>query len=297
MAATGVVVHHAYRNVDVNSAARIGAAGVDLFFVISGFIMATVATNRTPIRFLSDRIWRIFPLWWLAAIPCLIATRASWQVAFTSISLWPVYGGEFYTPILMRGWTLSFEMLFYVGFALVLSKRALIPACVFAVCFIAAFFVSVGLTNYLGSPLILEFMAGVAIARIRVNARAGAAVLVLAVAWLAVAPEGNYASLFGAIGLVRVICWGIPAAMLVYGFRALEPVFERRVFGVAVLIGDASYAIYLSHQYVVDRMAWAPAILVSLCVGVALYAFVDKPIMDARRWFVGQRLSRVAATA
>lgn len=294
MAATGVVVHHAYRNVDVNSAARIGAAGVDLFFVISGFIMATVAANRTPARFLSDRVWRIFPLWWVAVVPWLIISRPSWQVVLTSVSLWPVYGSSFYTPILLQGWTLSFEMLFYAGFAVALWKHALVPLGIFVACFVAGFFTSLGLVNYFGSPLILEFLAGVAIASLPLDRRVGAAAVLLALAWLAVAPEGLYSNAFGTGGAERVMCWGVPSALLVYGLRAFEPVFEKRCFALPVLIGDASYAIYLSHRYVVDSVPWLPAIILSLCIGVAFYVFVDKPIVETRRWLVGRRRSRLA---
>ena len=55
IAAMAVVAHHAF------SGTRIGAAGVDLFFVISGFIMATCGRDRRPLEFLADRAWRIYP--------------------------------------------------------------------------------------------------------------------------------------------------------------------------------------------------------------------------------------------
>jgi len=49
--------------------ARVGTAGVDVFFVISGFIMATIAAGKTPTEFMADRIWRIFPIWLVAVSP------------------------------------------------------------------------------------------------------------------------------------------------------------------------------------------------------------------------------------
>ena len=63
IAATAVVVDHADRARNLNGHADLGAAGVDLFFVISGFIMASILSDRTATRFLIDRARRIFPLW------------------------------------------------------------------------------------------------------------------------------------------------------------------------------------------------------------------------------------------
>ena len=72
VAACAVVVLHAYPSSHTpNGNAGYGAFGVDLFFVISGFIMAQIAPERSPQRFLRDRLWRIYPLWWVAVLPWL----------------------------------------------------------------------------------------------------------------------------------------------------------------------------------------------------------------------------------
>ena len=70
-AAFSVVALHSYmssQSVDA-SPFRIGAAGVDLFFVISGFIIATIAPSQAPGAFLLSRAWRIYPLWFVALLP------------------------------------------------------------------------------------------------------------------------------------------------------------------------------------------------------------------------------------
>ena len=80
IAAMAVVAHHAF------DGPRLGAAGVDLFFVISGFIMATCTGARSPGQFLADRAWRIYPLWLIAVAPWIVMNPESFLVIVRSIS-------------------------------------------------------------------------------------------------------------------------------------------------------------------------------------------------------------------
>ena len=108
VAACAVVVVHSYLRsgqFEAN-AIRLGAAGVDLFFVISGFIMAHVAVGRTSGQFMRDRIWRIYPMWWLAVIPWLFILNFGVPNLLASATLWPVYGATFSYPLPKLGWTL-----------------------------------------------------------------------------------------------------------------------------------------------------------------------------------------------
>ena len=87
VAACAVVVLHAYgwQRAD-GTAFRLGAAGVDLFFVISGFIMATIV-KKSAGSFLFDRVWRIYPIWLIAMLPWLFINPPSWQGAIASFIL------------------------------------------------------------------------------------------------------------------------------------------------------------------------------------------------------------------
>ena len=110
----------------------IGAWGVDLFFVISGFIMITVNWNKfsepnASKAFLIRRIVRIFPPYWLVTLfivgaiiisPKLFHTwAANISNLLPSLLLFP--SDE--KPILYVGWTLIFEMYFYYVFAILLN--------------------------------------------------------------------------------------------------------------------------------------------------------------------------------
>jgi len=110
-----------------------GMAGVDIFFVISGFIMVYVthkwtagAAKHIP-EFLSSRALRIYPLYWIVSLPLLglyllrpdlVFSASVWNEPnlLKSFLLWP----DVAYPLLEIGWTLIHEMSFYLIFALIL---------------------------------------------------------------------------------------------------------------------------------------------------------------------------------
>src|SRR6185369_7350150 len=104
-----------------------GTSGVDLFFVISGFIIARVSSDRPPATFIKARLWRILPVYWLAALPYvawpILYGTPDWAKVAATISLWPVWGGAYQQPLLPVAWSLYFEMLFYAAVALWLTGK------------------------------------------------------------------------------------------------------------------------------------------------------------------------------
>lgn len=162
----------------------LGNTGVYIFFVISGFIMAHISWERfgqpgAAQQFMWRRIIRIVPLYWLATMGAVLFHKA---VANDSVPsglpelLQSFFFIPYYTenagwaPILRQGWTLNYEMMFYVIFAVALTfsrKRAL-----WGVAIALGVYVIVdpalprGILAYLGSPIVLWFVLGIGIASI-----------------------------------------------------------------------------------------------------------------------------------
>jgi exopolysaccharide production protein ExoZ len=283
LAATAVVIEHGDGAGILHGAASVGAAGVDLFFVISGFIMGTTASDKSPRRFLADRAWRVLPMWFFAVAPWILARHEDWQTVLTSLTLWPIWGCGFTSPALWVGWSLCFEMLFYGAFAWALAKGAKAPLSLFAALLVLAIFSGSILVDYVGSPLILEFLAGVAISRLPMREALALPLLLVGIAWLAIAP-GDYGSVvLGNFAFLRVLAWGIPAALIVYSARCLESRMGRG-WNLPVHLGNASYAVYLFHPFVIAfHFSLLPAVGVSLALGVLVHHALEKPIMSLRR--------------
>jgi exopolysaccharide production protein ExoZ len=312
VAATTVVAFHteAYKG--------IGSWGVTLFFVISGFIMCYV-TEASGAQFLEKRIIRIVPLYWAGTIavfgvavfaPSLVQnTTTDVGSLFKSLAFIPFYKGSVMEPVLFLGWTLNLEMMFYVLFAVSLAvshrHRAAIASAallLFAGWGQLVHFPSDILT-FLSQPIILDFIFGMAaysILRRLGEWTAGTAGvparrwawLVVGVAVLATMPFVAHVPVDVLPATPGGIVLGLIAAAafccIVHGLTGVRlPLF-------AVLVGDASYSLYLFHPYVIQAFAKVfkafdnpgivgyvfAALAVALCcvLAVALYRFVEAPV-------------------
>ena len=265
-AALVVVADHCCRVMNTRSHFQIfafGGHGVDVFFVISGFIMLfSTPASMTGASFMMRRLIRIVPLYWtmtilfsLAAIliPSIFRTAHPDIARFVKSLLFiPHYHATRPTevlPILTPGWTLNFEMFFYLIFAfsmIVFRKWLSLAAPVIIVVAIVAggLFAQTSATGRTyTNPIMMEFVFGIAI---------GACVLrgwqrglwTLAVVF----GVGALASflMFDRLGLyARPLAWGGASAALVAVCLGLElrgVNFNRRV---PLILGDASYSIYL----------------------------------------------------
>ena len=278
--------------------ATIGHIGVDIFFVISGLIIAKIAPGRTPSEFIWSRIRRIVPLYLLFAVPAFVITISttgfSWRNTVATFLFWPATD-QMTIPALEVGWTLCFEMLFYACAALVLVDRrwALAIIGAYAIAFILR---PIGPPfQFFGNPIILEFFLGVAIAYAP-NWRRGIWGIPFGTIWLlgagliGIAPAFQTMDLLlGVDGLERVLIFGIPSAMIVYG--ALQIKARESVW---TYLGDASYSLYLSHMFILllflQFALWIPFpmppdLIIFVCLSASLlfawriHELFEKPIM------------------
>ena len=299
-----------------------GNSGVDLFFVISGFIM--VASTRrlreqpNPARrFVELRLIRIVPLYWgvtaakllsIATVPALaLHTRPTPANVLASLLFLPSRDATgAIRPVVEVGWTLSFEMLFYAAFAIALAARvdpvALVTPAMVALAALSPLRPPAAPpVATLADPMVLEFLFGVFLARIVDRRRAPRCLaLPLALAGLlclALLPtEGRW---------MRTIMWGSAATACLGGFVLLESWLGRWVPAALVVIGEASYALYLTHGFVLPLVGAALArttlggdtlglVLIvaslgaSLALAIPVYRFVEKPVMERLRRLVAR---------
>ena len=255
-------------------ASGFGNSGVDLFFVISGFIMVTTTMDNppSPLEFMRRRIVRVVPLYWLLTlamvalalcVPNLFRTLIVAPVPLVESLLFiPHFSASFPTmvwPLLVPGWTLNYEMFFYAVFAasLWLPQRLRLPA----LALVFGTLVAIGLTlgpfasaaaHVYFSPLLIEFVAGAAIAtawRLRPFAPRPVVSALLLLAGFALLVLRDQPPLFGFTQMIG-------AALMVTG--ALNPAFAAWRLGWLQAIGDSSYSLYLTHLFTLGvlRAAW-----------------------------------------
>lgn len=230
-----------------------GYAGVDLFFVISGFIMVYVTRNSVPglrqaADFLFGRVTRIYPVWWafagcltiyMFAAHGLSGQNAAWQKASFGQPMIPFLMKSFLLipqpafPILNVGWTLVHEVYFYIMFTLfMLAPRKWLPVLLGIWAALVTGGAMMGLSNPVAMgwvslavhPMTLEFILG-AIAGLAITNglvwRSGVLTLVASMLLLAgLCYQGQESK--SLLLWTRVLWYGVPAALLVYAVAGLD---------------------------------------------------------------------------
>ena len=304
-----------------------GAFGVDIFFAIGGFIMATILLRPKQTQgpsaawaFLRRRIIRIYPMFWI--VSSLVFARAVHR-GFHSDNTWsmfllvPAPHPPYTVGLIDQTWTLVFEMIFYglLTLALFFTRRAVQTVAVILTVLV------LGGTQlnivrpyliYFCNPIVLEFIFGICVALLTRAAPLRRAGPVLLVAGFLFAIFIQNSTLHMANGyqmllvnqgaLLRVCTWGVAAALLCAGCTFWNPAVRSRTGRFALLVGNASYSIYLTSK-VVEEFAYrllsavtrghiahathfGPTLLVQIylllmCVGVgvACYLWIEWPIV------------------
>lgn len=305
---------------------RFGTCGVDLFFVISGFVMVETTSRKFGVpgasaTFLFRRAARIYPVYWLYSLVVLAVflVMPQWVNAsgghavnlLTSFTLFPAST----MPLLQQAWTLTYEMFFYLVFAIILlvAKRNHLILWL-AGWTLITLVLAITLRPVAGpvgavpsDPIVLEFIGGCVIALIYRTIGRGAALglIALAVLFFAVVVLRSHSA--DATIALRAVNFGIPAGLIVLGAVAFENRSTRRPAKILQMIGDASYSIYLSHILVISAVARVGArlfphaialtsvlcILIAIVVGYLSFRIVETPI---HRWARRVRFDTIEKT-
>jgi peptidoglycan/LPS O-acetylase OafA/YrhL len=364
--AAGLPANESIFQVAFNAGESLGFAGVDIFFVISGFIMAHTSSAQSgaadSLDFARRRLARIFSGYWPFFVIAVVVfgyfrpEHFAESNLFKSFFLWPQ---QLNHVLLELTWTLSYELYFYLLFSLLILfsrplNRHVVILLTFALLllfnlyrhFVAHSFSPDNIyyldfwSQFLSSPFLLEFFGGSLVAWWLTKRPAGPAItwlvagtfLFLAGGWI---NESVYSGLIeqGFHVVPRVFVYGIPACMLLIGLVRMEragtnpslatgpePKSGERETGLkraagmlasarfSALTGGASYAIYLSHDLILNLVwntgfnqliaSWPGVMIITAYVLLMLailgysvlhYIFLEKPLHRLFKRWIGLR--------
>jgi len=292
-------------------------AGVDLFFVISGFIIFHIRPQGVhglgvARDFLIRRIIRIAPMYWFFTFLMIAATiffgahvENQWMsvgVVIKSLLFIPFIpeGHIVPRPVLGQGWTLNYEMFFYVLFAFTLFLRdfrglAITAMLVTLVAIGTIFGPFEGVLNFPSEPILLEFVGGIFLAANRyrlprLSSPVAGAIFVAGLLWFLFIPQGDPYN-----GWLRLLERGVPSLLIVFATLQVRSPSAPFTRGLLPLLGDASYALYLSHTFTVNILIilWkktgidlpilfvAIALVVPIVASVVVLLTLERPLLRA----------------
>lgn len=252
---------------------HIGGSGVDLFFIISGFIMCyTTYGKKVDFKsFIKNRIKRILPLYWLLTLIALILYLLYPHLINSSGGKTGIIESFFLIPngskfLINNGWTLSYEFYYYLIFSSLLffsfndKKRfsIIISYFVFATILGLAINFSNPYFLFLTSNLLLEFALGVICFLIfnKIKIKSIISILLL-LSGIIILVYQNYHNLPKFID-IRGIKYGIPMFLIFLSMIYLEPFFIRSKSTLLSFfnhIGNSSYSLYLIHPFALTPTA------------------------------------------
>ena len=309
IAAMMVVFHHSIgrtlliHDTSISGLYSYGAAGVDIFFVISGFIMVYILDKRpntAPLDFFLQRLARIGPPYWIVTFFALFLNLYAPFFYFGPTDLWftiksalfiPTYrnGPGDLSPMIYPGWSLNFEMVFYalIPLALLISrKRYILLTSFFIVCVFTfskhlesenVFFEFYSKNNGVILEFILGMMLGVLFLRKELTAAPifGTILMIMGSVLLYIAWQEVQAR-------DRFLYIGGPSLVIVAGFIMSEPIWSK--FSISrrlIILGNASFAIYLTHLFFIT-----PVTRVLMRSGYVEWSFAS-PLLTESIFMVG----------
>ncbi len=309
VASTSVVYYH------IGSYPVFGSFGVDIFFVLSGFVMALLIDKKQDIlEFSIGRISRIVPLYWIFTLILFFVififphlaplSEISLNALFKSLLFIPYFRDTgIFAPILGVGWTLNYEIFFYSCIALSIGTgyRFVFSKVIFFVfachIFLGLIFESRALNYFFGRTLVFEFLLGFVcfyVYKNKFTEKLPNFLLFLfgLISYTAMAVFQIYKFQFDDLFL-----YGIPSMILIISFAGLEPLFKitrSHLLKLLSNLGESSYAVYLTHffviesfnklflieyQYSLTNSIFSTFFLIILCliIGKIVFHLIDKP--------------------
>ncbi len=279
-----------------------GAIGVDIFFIISGFIMVYIQAikKRSPYSFLKDRIIRIVPIYWFLtafyALLLLVLPSIFNQKKFDIIelfqSLFFMSGVNYSQPILYVGWSLEYEMLFYIFFSISLFfsniKYTVISTITLTVLSVIFFKLNGVALNFLLGMLVGLFWIK------RRNFLSPVVSFFFIVIGFALIINTESPDSF------RALIWGVPSLLIFVGFLYYPEIKNK----ILIRLGDASYSIYLIQVFSIpffykmvlllnvknifmnEFVYIFSCVLFSAIVGFLVYFYIEKPLGKITKYFI-----------
>jgi peptidoglycan/LPS O-acetylase OafA/YrhL len=296
-----------------------GGSGVDVFFVISGFIIAHVASDDDR-HFFARRLIRIVPTYWISTLSIFAlvlampagfrSTTANVGLLIRSLLFVPdassIQADGLLYPTLIAGWTLNYEMYFYVVFAIALIVFPRKPTLV-AIALLLGVMAIVRLTGlsqqpvaqFYGYPIVLEFVFGM-VAYHLVDYAASQPMRLRKHVWVGCGIAGGVLLLLAEQRFGKAHRWwggGMPAFTIVGSVVMLERSHGFRIGNrFIILLGDASYVLYLSHAYIVNgtkrvvlghqqlsqpigHIVGLGLIAASVAAAIPIYLYLERPMI------------------
>ncbi|WP_428152371.1 acyltransferase family protein [Brevundimonas sp.] len=309
VAALGVVVWHAQGQVGLPNT-QVLQAGIEIFFVISGYVMWLILGQRpvSPMVFLQKRFTRVVPLYWLLTtlmVGLLIVSPQLLQstrfdlphiVSSYLFVAWPnPVEGVGLKPVMIPGWTLNYEMAFYVllavGLAMKSTWRAGFVVGVLLLLAAASVLPLPPIAHFYASPFMAEIAFGVMLAMVmpripRAWLNHGGWVFGLGLALLILGGAVIDANASG-----RLILFALPVVLIVAGLVAVEQTGRLPSIVALKAVGDASYPLYMIHPVLLSAMAQAIR-LTGIDISPWLYVAGSIVVTSVVGWFAHVTLER-----
>lgn len=302
-----------------NQFLKIGAIGVDVFFVLSGFIIFYTSRHSSDMwLYVKKRVVRIYPIWFVAIffmsiIAILPGTSAvfEWKHVLYSLLLIPHYTDGSLTPFLKVGWTLNYEILFYslFGICLILTKNKrleLITGIIVFLWVISTIINSnLALFSLLQNPILFEFVIGGWLAKLylsgfTITKKQMYVLVVFALVWLLLFFFSSWLWKYSSL---------ISRAPIAVSFFLIavfyEPIRDWKVPNLFIYLGDASYSIYLFHMFPIMVLSgvfkkipisdfinipmlivWGVITILSILFGCCMYTLIERKLNLYMKRFV-----------